>query len=167
VAGGDSDLIWVGHLNGELYRSRDGTAPAPLWELMNPAGPADVPAAGRLCTRVIVDPADPDRVYTTFGGYNPGNVWRSDDGGSTWSDLSAGLPEAPARCLAIHPRRPDFLYLGTEVGLFTSEDFGTTWSPTNEGPANCPVSDLVWAGEVLVCATHGRGMFSIDLGGVP
>ena len=66
--------------------------------------------------------------------------------------------------LPMHPRRSDFLYLGTEVGVFTSEDAGVTWSPTNEGPTNCAVYDLFWMNEILVCVTHGRGMFSIDLG---
>ena len=53
-----------------------------------------------------------------------------------------------------------------EVGLFASEDSGTTWSPTNQGPTNCPVDDLFWMGETLVSVTHGRGMYRIDLSGV-
>jgi hypothetical protein len=67
------------------------------------------------------------------------------------------------RALAIHPKNSKFLYLGTEVGLFSSEDAGTTWSPANEGPTNCSVDSLFWMGTTLVCATHGRGMFKINL----
>ena len=59
-----------------------------------------------------------------------------------------------------------FVYAGTEVGLFASEDSGTTWSPTNQGPTNCSVDDLFWMGETLVSVTHGRGMYRIDLSGV-
>ena len=58
------------------------------------------------------------------------------------------------------------LYLGTEVGLFASDDGGATWSATNEGPTSCSVEDLIWSDETLICVTHGRGMFSIDLSGV-
>ncbi len=166
VAAGDSDLAWVGHLNGEVYRARDSRAASPLWELVShqPGSPLQ---PNRMCTAIVIDPADHGRVYLAFAGYTPGNVWRTDDDGQTWHDLAPSLPQVPVRTLAIHPRRASYLYLGTEVGLFTSEDFGATWSPTNEGPTNCAVSELFWMGEVLVCATHGRGMFSIDLSQVP
>jgi hypothetical protein len=63
----------------------------------------------------------------------------STDGGGTWTDISGTLPQAPARALAVHPRKNDFIYLGTEVGVFASENAGMAWSPTNEGPTNCSV----------------------------
>ena len=163
IAPGDSDVVWVGHERGNVFRSRDAQNAQPSWSEVGVNGP--LPA--RMCTRLVIDAADHDRVYATFGGYEPGNLWTTDDAGASWQDISGALPEAPARCLAIHPRRPTWLYLGTELGIFTSEDRGASWSPTNEGPTNCAVSDLIWLGETLVCATHGRGMFSIDLSGVP
>jgi photosystem II stability/assembly factor-like uncharacterized protein len=166
VAAGDPDLIWVGHDRGLVFKTDNGTDPAPVWQLMsNVAGLAPLTPA-RFCTRILIDPMQHTRVYVTFGGYTSGNVWRSEDAGKTWANISGSLPEAPIRVLALHPRRPEFVYLGTEVGLFTSEDFGAAWSPTNEGPTNCPVYDLFWMGENLICVTHGRGMFSIDLSGV-
>jgi len=165
IAPGDSDLVWVGHVNGEVYRSRDATGPQPDWDLVT--GSASGLAVARMSTRLVIDPDDHDRVYATFAGYQADNVWVTEDGGATWRSISAGLPEMPVRTLAIHPRRPSFLYLGTELGIFTSEDFGETWSPTNEGPTSCSVTELFWMDEVLICATHGRGMFSIDLGGMP
>ena len=165
VAAGDPDVVWVGHADGQVYHCADGTSASPTWELVNSAGPSGLPAA-RFCTRILIDPANHLRVYVTFGGFTAGNVWRTLDGGLSWSDLSGPLPHAPVRALALHPRRPEFVYVGTEVGLFTSEEHGVTWSPTNEGPTNCSVYDLFWMGEVLVCVTHGRGMFEIDLSGV-
>ncbi|HVS65097.1 MAG TPA: hypothetical protein VMT85_16525 [Thermoanaerobaculia bacterium] len=163
IARGDSDVVWVGHEGGNVFRSRDADNAQPTWLEVGGNGPLP----GRMCTRLVIDPDDHDRVYVTFGGYDPGNVWTTDDAGASWQDLSGSLPDAPVRCLAIHPRRPTYLYLGTELGIFTSEDRGANWSPTNEGPTNCPVSDLIWMAETLVCATHGRGMFSIDLSGIP
>ena len=120
----------------------------------------------RFCTRITIDPRNNNIVYVTFGGYNRGNVWRTTDGGVKWSNIGNLLPEAPVRSLAVHPRKSKFLYLGTEVGVFASEDSGATWGPTNEGPTNCSVDELFWLREVLVCATHGRGMFTINLSNV-
>ena len=52
------------------------------------------------------------------------------------------------------------------MGVFASEDAGATWFPTNDGPTNCSVDDLFWMDQTLVCVTHGRGMFRIDLSGI-
>ncbi len=163
VAAGDSDIVWVGHVSGQVFACNDATSAVPSWTEVGVNGPLP----SRMCTRLAIDPTNHDVVYATFARYSDHNVWRTDNAGGNWQDLSVGLPEAPVRCIAIHPRRPTYLYLGTELGIFTSEDQGATWSPTNEGPTNCPVTDLVWMNETLVCATHGRGMFSIDLSGVP
>ena len=47
--------------------------------------------------------------------------------------------------------------------MFASEDRGVTWSPTNEGPANVSIDDLFWMNNTLICVTHGRGLFSLDI----
>lgn len=117
-------------------------------------------------TRLSKGLATERRVYVTFGGYTRGNLWVTRDGGTTWSDLSRTLPTAPVRAVTMHPRRSEFVYAGTEVGLFASEDSGQTWSPTNQGPTNCSVDDLFWMGEALISVTHGRGMYRIDLSSV-
>jgi len=158
VAVGDSDTVWVGHTNGALARTVDGTADQPRWSSV---GSALLPP--RYCTGITIDPVDKDVVYVSFGGFKRGNLWATRDGGTTWTDLSTTLPTAPMRAVAVHPRRAELVYAGTEVGLFASEDAGVTWSPTNQGPTNCSVDDLFWMGESLVSVTHGRGMFRIDL----
>ena len=162
VAPGDSDEIWVGHANGSLFRTNNGTAGSPAWQ---PVRSGAFPPR-RYCTLITIDPAQQGVVYVGFGGYTRGNLRVTRDGGATWSDLSATLPTTPVRAVAVHPRRSGVVYAGTEVGLFASEDSGATWSPTNEGPTNCSVDDLFWLGETLISVTHGRGMYSIDLAGV-
>jgi photosystem II stability/assembly factor-like uncharacterized protein len=164
VAKGDSDVVWAGHEDGQVFKTTNGTAPTPIWQRVDHAGPRPLPA-NRYCTGITIDARDHDTVYVTFGGYTQGNVWKTVDAGATWSNLGQALPAAPARALAIHPDHSDLLYAGTEVGVFASEDGGATWSPTNEGPTNCSVDDLFWMDRVLVCVTHGRGMFQIDLSG--
>ena len=130
------------------------------------AGQHGIVPAPRPCTRVTIDAARRNVIYVAFSGYARGNLWMTRDGGTTWSDLSASLPTAPVRAVTLHPRRAGFVYAGTEVGLFASEDSGTTWSPTNDGPTNCSVDDLFWMGETLISVTHGRGMYCIDLSGM-
>ncbi|MGI9045724.1 MAG: WD40/YVTN/BNR-like repeat-containing protein [Burkholderiales bacterium] len=165
IAKGSSDVVWVGHEDGKVFRTLDGSALQPSWQRMDSAGAKPLQAQ-RFCTCITVDHASSKVVYVAFGGYEKANIWTTRDGGLTWTNLGAALPAAPARAIAVHPRHSNFIYLGTEVGVFASENSGASWSPTNEGPTNCSVDDLFWIGETLVCATHGRGMFRIDLSGV-
>ena len=160
-----SDVIWVGHQDGAVYRTVNGTSGAPSWQRCDHAGTKPLTPA-RYCTRIVPHATDALVAFATFGGYVSDNVWVTRDGGKTWTALGAALPAAPVQTLVMHPRRPQCVYIGTEVGVFGSEDGGATWSPTNEGPANVAVDELFWNGQTLLCATHGRGMYKIDLSNI-
>jgi len=154
----DSDLVYVGYVNGRIDKSTDATQNTPTWSNVGTAI-----GAARMCTCVAIDPKSSDVVYATFGGYQSGNVWKSTDGGNNWINIGESLPDVPVRWVAVHPAESQYIYLGTEVGVFVSEDAGAHWSPTNEGPTDCCVYQLGWMGATLLCATHGRGIFQIDL----
>ena len=156
VAPGSSSNIWVGHNNGEIYKTTNGTSVNPTWSRVGLSLPT------RMVTRIIVDSTNTNVVYVTYGGYSSRNIQKSTDGGSSWSDVSGGLPEAPVRDLALHPSKAGWLYAGTEVGVFTSENGGSTWSTSNDGPGTVSVEQLFWLDNAtLAAATHGRGFFKI------
>lgn len=157
---GASNLLWVGYTDGQVYRSTDGTKAKPTWTRVD-EGTSPLP--DRYCTRLRIDRANVQRVYACFSGYTAGNIWKTTDGGSTWTDIGTSLPEASVYDVAIHPQNPNFLYLATEVGVFSSSDGGSTWAPTNQGPANVATYELFWMGTNLIAATHGRGIFWISL----
>ncbi len=171
VAVGDSDIIWVGQNDGGVSRTSTGTAANPTWWPVDDNGAAD-PLPDRYVTRVVIDPDDADTVYVSFGGFSGENLWKTIDGGQSWTDITgsgaAGLPDAPIRGVARHPhpRRADWLYVGTEVGVFTSTDSGQTWSTNNDGPALVSVDELVFMHDstTLLAATHGRGIFTLETG---
>ena len=159
IADGNADIAAVGHANGNIYRSTDATAANPQWQQIDTNGIN----ANRQCLALTIDPDDHELIYASFGGFQADNLWQTTDGGQSWTDISAGLPDAPIRDITLHPQRSSWVYLATQVGVFASEDGGTTWSPTNEGPANVACRDFFWMGCKLICVTHGRGMFEIDL----
>jgi hypothetical protein len=158
VAMGNSSNIWVGHNNGEIYKTTNGTSVNPIWSRVGLALPR------RMVTRIVVDNANANVVYVTYGGYNSGNIQKSTDGGATWSDISVGLPAAPVRDIARHPSKAGWLYAGTEVGVFTSENGGLAWFTSNDGPGTVSVEQLFWLDNAtLAAATHGRGFFKIGV----
>lgn len=164
VAPGNSDIIWVGHNNGDVFTTSNGTSPAPAWTQINTG---NSPLPKRFVTRLAVDPSDSKTVYATFGGYSDGNVWKTTDGGATWNNATGSgagqLPQAPVYTIAIHPKRSASIYVGTEVGIFASEDGGTTWTVPHDGPANVSVNELFFSGTTLYAATFGRGLYKVDV----
>jgi hypothetical protein len=160
VAPGNSNAIWVGHNGGDVYVTQNGTAAAPSWQRKDSGTPA---LPNRVCNSIAVDPFDNNRVYAAFGGFSPDNLWRTDNGGSSWTDVTANLPDVPIYVVTVNPYRPARVYAGTEIGVFGSDDAGASWSPSNDGPSTAPVEDLFWMGDRLVAATHGRSMFRIAI----
>ena len=155
---GDSKSIWVGHVDGTVSRTANASDLTPTWQTVGAGLPS------RYVSRVVLDPVNPKNVYVTHTGYFKGNLSKSTDSGRTWTTLgSAVLPEVPFYDLAIHPNNSKLLYLGTDTGLFVSEDGGANWFPTNQGPTNAPAYRLFWINTTLHVATHGRGMFRINL----
>ncbi|MFM2032752.1 MAG: hypothetical protein RLZZ297_1517 [Chloroflexota bacterium] len=165
VAPGNSSVVYVG-TNGDgsttygstLYKTTNAGAATATWSTIDTGLP------NRAITDVVVDKVDTNTVYVVLGGYSDGNVYRTTDGGSSWAvrDGSGAdeLPDVPVYSMAIHPDNPLWLYVGTELGLFSSEDGGATWQATSDGPVNTAVYDLQWVGKKLIAATYGRGMFT-------
>jgi hypothetical protein len=164
VANGNSSVIWVGHNNGDIFKTTNGTDGSPAWMKMDDNGP--VP--NRIATSIAFDPLNSDVVYASFGQYVAGNVWRSPDGGQSWASASGSgpwtLPSVPVRSVVTHPFVSGWIYAGTDVGLFASEDGGATWQAPHDGPANVAVFQLFFLNTTLVAVTHGRGMYTAPTG---
>ncbi len=152
---GNSNLVYVGHNNGEVWRSLDAAAATPTWTRV---GQGTIPA--RRVQRITIDRTNPSRVIVALTGFVANNVWQTLDGGATWSSITANLPSAPVFDVKLHPLNPAWMYAATSVGVFTSENAGASWSTINEGPANIRVRELFWLDNAtLGAATYGRGMF--------
>ena len=167
VAPTDPDVIYVGTDDSHVWVTLNGGA---NWTDVSGSLP------NRWSTRVAVDPTDADIAYATFSGLrwneNIGYVYRTDDAGATWTDITGNLPGAPVNALVVDPDHPEILYVGSDVGCFFTMDLGTTWGVVGTGLPAVPVFDvkLHQPTRTLVAGTHGRSMHSIDLNevtGVP
>ncbi len=75
----------------------------------------------------------------------------------------------PANDILVDPLDPNRLYLGTDVGVYTTRNLGATWYPLGQGMPVQTVFDLTLhsASRTLVAATHGRSQWKIDLTSLP
>ena len=156
VAAIDSNTIWVAYQNGALYKTTNGLASAPTWSLIDNA-----PQGSKL--KIFIDRSDANVVYLGLAGFSGNTLYVTRNGGTSWNAV-AGLPSASVMAMEQHPANPAWLYVGTAVGLFASQDGGSSWSTSNEGPANVQIKDLSWysssgsTAELLV-ASFGRGVW--------
>jgi hypothetical protein len=134
--------------------------------------PAAMP--NRYISNVVVDPNDADgstawvvfngfsRRFTEGPGANVGHLWKTTDGGVTWTDASGNLPDVPADDLVVTPAGT--LVLGTDLGTLVSTDGGAHWMRLGSNHPLTTVMDLhVGPDGKLYSATHGRGIWSIPL----
>jgi photosystem II stability/assembly factor-like uncharacterized protein len=114
---------------------------------------------------LFADPVGPSRVWATFT-WGGGTVFRSDNGGHSWLNLSAGLPSLPVNAIAVDPQDASRVWVAADLGVFQSRDTGATWQSFSLGLPNVLVADLVFhSGErVLRAGTRNRGVWEIDVG---
>lgn len=159
---GNSNEIWAGYHDGTVSRSTNGGV---SWTNLDENSPG---LPNRWVMDIAVSPHFASEAVVTFSGFNADNVWATIDGGATWLQRTGtapnDLPALPVNSVSYHPTNPDWMYLGTDLGIFASEDFGANWNVTpryaeNDGPAYVEVDDLIWYGDNLVAVTFGRGMY--------
>ena len=113
-------------------------------------------------TALVIDPLTPTNLYAgTYGG----GVFKSTDGGTSWSPT--GLANVIVSALAINPQSPTTLYVGTDSGgVFKTVDSGANWSPT--GLINIPASTLVidpLTPDTLYAGDYGGNVYKSTDGG--
>ena len=123
-------------------------------------------------TRSIFSTHKKNTIYVTLSGmlvddFSP-YVFRSDDAGKTWQDLSKGLPKEPVQVIHEDPRDPQILYLGTDAGVYVTSNGGSSWESLSNHLPNASVHDLfVHPRELeLVAGTHGRSVYILDVKGI-
>ncbi len=92
-------------------------------------------------------------------------VYKTTDFGKTWTSIEGDLPaDRVARTLREDPKNPNLLYLGTELGLFISNNGGKNWVELKSNMPTLPFNDLVIhpRDNDLVLGTHGRGVWILD-----
>jgi len=152
-----SDTIYAGTSRGEFIVSFDGGETWIYRTLPDVTGWQDV-------MDIWMDPGNSARVYVAINNPYGAKVVYSDDAGESWVDISGNLNLAPYALAVDFRSDTDIVFVGTLYGLYYSVDGGGTYQKLESVPA-VPVMDieLDTLTSSLVLATHGRGMWKVDV----
>jgi photosystem II stability/assembly factor-like uncharacterized protein len=152
-------LIYAGTDDGRLHITKDGGT---TWtELTSKL------AANRWISRVVASKFRTGRVYVTQNGKRDDDfqvyIWKSDDYGTTFKDISANIPLGPVNVIREDPFDTNILYAGTDLAVYVSKNGGESWEVLGNLPTMY-VHDLAIhpRDNILVIATHGRGIWAFD-----
>lgn len=159
----DANILWVGTDDGLIQVTTDG---GQNWtKIDNIPG---VPAMSYV-HQIIASQHDRNTAYACFNHHRYGDfkpyVVKTTDGGRTWKSISANLPErGSVYSIAEDHVDPMLLFVGTEFGVFFSNDGAATWVQLKGGLPVIAVRDIEIQRREndLVLATFGRGFYILD-----
>jgi photosystem II stability/assembly factor-like uncharacterized protein len=140
----DDARMWVAASAVGTFETLDGGA---TWDTRNKGVRADFmpgppPDFGQCVHKLLMHPGRPEWLYQQ----NHCGVYRSDDGGKTWSEITPGLPSQFGFPLAIHPHDPSTIYviphsepdagrhmIDGRAAVWRSRDRGETWQRLDDG----------------------------------
>ncbi len=153
-------LIYAGTDDGKVQVTKDG---GKTWTEIMQGLPYQ-----KWVSRIVASAFDIGTVYMTQNGKRDDDftpyVWKSVDFGKTWTSIAAGIPIGPANVIREDPVDRNILYVGTDTGVYVTTDRGKTWAALGGNLPAAYVHDLIIhpRDNVIVIATHGRGMWAID-----
>ncbi len=154
-------LLYTGSDDGLVQLSLNGGG---NWNVISGSLPKDL-----WVSRVAASKHKLERVYVTLNGYRSDDftpyLYRSDDLGKTWVDISGNIPVSPVNVIIEDPKNENLLFVGTDNGLFVSFNRGASWEAFQNGLPYVAVHDLAIQQEAkhLLIGTHGRGIYKVDI----
>jgi hypothetical protein len=193
AAGGSLD---GNHFSNVIYVGTDGFGPlvpttppgGHVWVNTNVAGglstwvdqtgpinPSNFPVSG-----IAIDSSDKygPTAYVGIMGFNVSHVWQTTNAGSSWTDFTANLPDAPVNAVLVDPGSTTTngtLYVGTDTGVWASSTGSAAWTEVGPAPGSGPgylpnvaVTALgmfydTTGNKWLRASTYGRGVWQFPL----
>jgi len=159
---------WCGPCNNSGFARGVSTNAGGTWHQVTL--PADVP--NRYISGIAVDPSDltGNTAYLGFNGFSRrftegpgagfGHIWKTTDGGVTWTDASGNFPDIPVNDILFSNGN---IVVATDLAVLVSSDGGATWSRLGDNLPVTTVMDLTEGPDGnIYAATHGRGIWSIS-----
>jgi photosystem II stability/assembly factor-like uncharacterized protein len=163
ISPSNDNIRMIGSTAGRVYATTDGST-----TLTEVTGTIPARYIGRV---KIADNNTTAYVALTGFGLPAGqHVWKTTNLGNnsaTFAPAGNGIPDVPVNALVIDPTdiSGNTVYAGTDIGVFRTVDGGANWTPFSDGLPRVAVFDidLQPVHRVLKIATHGRGIYELNL----
>ncbi|MCB8933777.1 MAG: hypothetical protein H6534_10075 [Chthonomonadaceae bacterium] len=156
-------VIYAGTDDGNVQVTRDEGA---TWTKANAGLPEGLHIATLEASRF-----DEGTVYVGVNGKRSDDfgtyLFKSTDYGKTWTSIAGNIPGGSVNVVKEDPTNKQILYVGTDMGVYVTVDGGRRWTVLGKGLPTVYAHDLAIRSDgFLILATHGRGLWGIDLTGV-
>ncbi len=154
-------LIYVGTDDGHVWITHDD---GENWDQIERGIPRK-----KFISRIVASAYDEATVYMTQNGKRDDDftayVWKSTDYGRTWRSITNNIPLGPVNVIREDPKNENVLYVGTDIGVYVSIDGGQSWQVLSNDLPTTFVHDIIIhpRDDIMVAATHGRGMYAMDV----
>jgi hypothetical protein len=156
----NGDDVFVGVGSGNIYHTHwNGSSWSALTALT-------APRTGAGVSDLLVASGN-QRIWASYGATSGGQVYRSDNGGTSWTNCSAGLPALSVNALEVDSRNAARVWVAMDRGVWQSLDTGAHWADFSNALPNCYVGDLAFHPHawVLRAGTRNRGLWEIPVDG--
>ena len=152
--------VWVGTDDGLIYVTRDD---GKNWTAVTPP---EMTAWSKV-SQIEAGHFDAETTYASVDRHRLADskpyIYRTHDGGKTWQNVVAGIPEgAYVNSVKEDPQTKGLLYAATELRVYVSFNDGAEWQPLQNNMPVTSVRDILVHGDDLAVATHGRGFWVMD-----
>jgi len=156
----EAATVWVGTDDGLIYVTRDD---GKHWTAVTPP---EMTAWSKV-SQIEAGHFDAETAYASVDRHRLADskpyIYRTHDGGKTWQNVAAGIPEgAYVNSVKEDPQTKGLLYAATELRVYISFNDGAQWQPLQNNMPVTSVRDIVVHGDDLAVATHGRGFWVMD-----
>ena len=156
----EATTVWVGTDDGLIYVTRDD---GKHW---NDVTPPPMTAWSKV-SQIEAGHFDADTAYASVDRHRLADlkpyIYRTHDGGKTWQNIVAGIPEgAYVNSVKEDTKVKGLLYAATELRVYVSFNDGESWDALQNNMPVTSIRDIVVHGDDLAIATHGRGFWVMD-----
>ena len=154
-----ANRVYFGLDNGKVIRVDDADTGS------SKSGVTVLNATGGYVSSIAIEKGNENHLLVSFSNYGIQSVKESANGGLHWTDVEGNLPDFPVRCCVFDPINSDRAVLGTELGIWRTDNLngtGTVWYNESNALSSVRVDQLVFraSDNYLAAATHGRGLFT-------
>lgn len=166
VSPNTTNCVYVGLNNGDVVKMGNAHLSSRTVSTIRTGG------GGISVSCIAVQEGNENHIIVTYSNYGVTSIYETQNGGTSWVNIEGNLPDMPVRWAIFNPTNANQVVIATELGVWSTDNVNgtlTNWASSNSGLANVRTNMLKYrtSDNMIIAATHGRGLFSSDVFATP